>query len=203
MVGIAVVAFAGVGVAYATGITPPFSEDGNTINGCYSSGGALKVLTPDQPTCPSGYQAIHWNVTGPTGPQGDAGQQGQTGPTGATGQTGATGPTGPPGTGGGGGPLAYAYVENGALDMTRSSGVVGMTIATTTTPAAAYYCFDLAATPNNAVVSAALATVNFGGATPTVAGTAAMTATPCQAGTDAAVKSGDALHAASFFALFN
>jgi hypothetical protein len=32
-------------VAFAAGVavTLPFSGDGNTINGCYSSGGALKV----------------------------------------------------------------------------------------------------------------------------------------------------------------
>jgi len=69
----AVVVAVSCGVALAAGFTLPFSGDGNTINGCYSSGGALKVLTPSAPTCPSGYVPIHWNVTGP---KGDTGQQG-------------------------------------------------------------------------------------------------------------------------------
>ena len=64
-------------------------------------------------------------------------------------------------------------------------------------------CFDLTATPNNAVVSNALGSANTGSCTPTVAGTAAMATTPCPAGTEAAVKSGDDAHLASFFALFN
>jgi hypothetical protein len=54
-------------------VSLPFSGDGNTINGCYSSGGALKVLTPSAPTCPSGYVPIHWNVTGPKGDTGATG----------------------------------------------------------------------------------------------------------------------------------
>jgi len=40
-------------------VTLPLSGDGNTIQGCYSSGGALKVLTPSQPTCPDGFTPIH------------------------------------------------------------------------------------------------------------------------------------------------
>jgi hypothetical protein len=60
----------GTGAAWASGVTLPLSGDGNTINGCYSSGGALKVLTPSSPTCPSGYVPIQWNQTGPQGPQG-------------------------------------------------------------------------------------------------------------------------------------
>jgi hypothetical protein len=60
----------GTGVAWAAGVTLPFSGDGNTINGCYSSGGALKLLTPSAPTCPSGYTPIQWNQTGPAGPRG-------------------------------------------------------------------------------------------------------------------------------------
>jgi hypothetical protein len=79
----------GTGVAWAAGVTLPFSGDGNTINGCYSSGGALKVLTPSAPTCPSGYTPIHWNQTGPQGPAGPQGSQGDTGP---------AGPPGPAGT---------------------------------------------------------------------------------------------------------
>jgi hypothetical protein len=70
----------GAGIASAVGVTLPFSDDGNTINGCYSSGGALKLLTPNEPTCPKGYVPIRWNQTGPqgpAGPQGTTGAQGQ------------------------------------------------------------------------------------------------------------------------------
>ena len=66
----------GAGVAMAAGVTLPFSSDGNTINGCYSNGGALKLLTPTQPACPDGFAPIHWNVTGPQGPQGEKGDPG-------------------------------------------------------------------------------------------------------------------------------
>jgi hypothetical protein len=83
---------AGASAAVAAGVMLPFSGDGNTINGCYSSGGALKVLTPAQPTCPEGFTPIHWNVTGPQGPQGPAGPQGNAG---------AVGPAGPAGPAGG------------------------------------------------------------------------------------------------------
>ena len=69
----------------------PFSSDNTTINGCYSSGGALKVLTPSEPTCPKGYSPIQWNVTGPQGPQG---VQGPSGPQGPPGPTGPEGPAG-------------------------------------------------------------------------------------------------------------
>jgi hypothetical protein len=85
---------AGAGAAVAAGVTLPFSGDGNTINGCYSSGGALKVLTPTQSTCPDGYTPIHWSVTGPQGPigpQGPAGPQGTEGPAGPQGPAGLSG----------------------------------------------------------------------------------------------------------------
>jgi hypothetical protein len=74
-----------------------------------------------------------------------------------------------------------------------------MTIATSSSD---FYCFDLAVTPNNIVVSTALGSGNSGSATPTVAGTAAMATTPCPAGTDAVVRSGIGA-SSSFFALFN
>ena len=41
----------------------PFSGDGNTIDGCYSNVGALKLLTPSQPRCTDGMTPIHWNAT--------------------------------------------------------------------------------------------------------------------------------------------
>lgn len=71
----------GGGIAAAAGVTLPFSGDGNTINGCYSPGGQLKLLTPVQSTCPHGMTPIQWNVTGPQGP---AGPTGPTGPKGAS-----------------------------------------------------------------------------------------------------------------------
>jgi hypothetical protein len=92
---LAMVAVLGTGVAWAAGVTLPFSGDGNTINGCYSSGGALKVLTPSATTCPTGYTPIQWNQTGPQGP---VGPQGPAGPQGPQGDTGSAGPAGPAGT---------------------------------------------------------------------------------------------------------
>ncbi|MGC8465653.1 MAG: hypothetical protein ACP5O0_06955 [Acidimicrobiales bacterium] len=86
----------GTGIAAAAGVvTLPFSGNGNIINGCYSPGGQLKVLTEHQTTCPNGMTPIHWNVVGPQGP---TGPQGATGPTGPQGATGPQGPTGPAGT---------------------------------------------------------------------------------------------------------
>ena len=70
---------AGTGVAAAAGVvTLPYSGDGNTINGCYSPGGQLKLVTAKHTTCPSGMTPIHWNVTGPQGPAGTNGTNGNT-----------------------------------------------------------------------------------------------------------------------------
>jgi hypothetical protein len=80
------------GVAMAAGVTLPFTGDGNTIAGCYSSGGALKVRTPSEPSCPSGYTKLQWNVTGPRGAEGPQGPAGPDGP------QGPQGPAGPAGT---------------------------------------------------------------------------------------------------------
>jgi hypothetical protein len=91
------VAAIGSGLAIAADVTLPFSGDGNTIAGCYSTGGSLKVRTPAEPTCPKGYTPIEWNATGPQGaqgPQGPAGSQGPAGPQGPPGPAGvSTGPT--------------------------------------------------------------------------------------------------------------
>jgi Collagen triple helix repeat (20 copies) len=103
----------GTGIAVAAGVTLPFSGDGNTINGCYSSGGALKVLTPSEPTCPSGYTSISWNQTGPQGPPGPTGPQGPAGPQGPQGDTGPTGPAGPAGPAGTSD--AFIATNNGAV----------------------------------------------------------------------------------------
>ena len=83
------------GVAMAAGVTLPFTGDGNTIAGCYSSGGALKVRTPAEPACPNGYSKLEWNVTGPRGP---AGADGAPGAPGAQGPQGPQGPAGPAGS---------------------------------------------------------------------------------------------------------
>jgi hypothetical protein len=87
----------GCGLALATGVVLPFTGDGTTIAGCYSSGGALKVRTASEPTCPKGYLPIEWNVTGPQGAEGVQGPAGPAGATGATGVAGAVGPQGPAG----------------------------------------------------------------------------------------------------------
>ena len=42
----------GCGLALAAGVALPFTGDGNTIAGCYSAGGALKLRTASEPTCP-------------------------------------------------------------------------------------------------------------------------------------------------------
>jgi hypothetical protein len=89
---------AGTGIATAAGVvTLPFSSDGNTINGCYSPGGQLKVLTVHHASCPGGMTPIHWNVTGPQGVQGPQGIQGPQGPTGPAGTNVAAGQTCPSG----------------------------------------------------------------------------------------------------------
>jgi len=88
------------GAAWAAGFSLPFSGDGTTINGCYSSGGALKVLTPSSSNCPSGFTPIHWNVTGPQGAQGPQGPVGNQGPQGPVGPDGSQGPAGPAGASG-------------------------------------------------------------------------------------------------------
>jgi len=84
LVGVCVAAVVVCGVALAA-VTLPFTGDGNTIAGCYSSGGALKVRTPAEPTCPKGYTPLEWGVTGQQGAQGPQGPQGPAGPAGAAG----------------------------------------------------------------------------------------------------------------------
>ena len=71
-----------VGVGYAFGAIP---GTGGVIQGCYDSGGNLKVV--NALPCPKGSTALSWNQTGPTGPPGE------TGATGASGATGAPGPS--------------------------------------------------------------------------------------------------------------
>ncbi len=102
----------GGGVAFAAGTGLPFSgSGGSTINGCYSPGGALKLRTPAEPTCPKGYLPIQWSVTGPQGVPGPTGPTGATGAPGAPGSPGAPGPTGAQGADGGASDV-YAYQHN-------------------------------------------------------------------------------------------
>jgi len=95
-----VVAAVAAGGAVAAGVTLPFSGDGNTLNGCYSNGGDLKLLTPAAPACETG-NSLSWAVVGPqgvTGPTGPQGPAGAAGPQGAAGPLGPEGPAGPSGT---------------------------------------------------------------------------------------------------------
>ena len=73
-------------IAYAT------IPNANVIQGCYDSGGNVKVV--QALPCPKGYTALAWNQIGPAGPAGAAGPSGPAGPTGATGPA---GPKGDPG----------------------------------------------------------------------------------------------------------
>ena len=104
------VAVLGAGIASAAGVTLPFSGDGNTINGCYSSSGKLSVLTPSSPVCKGSSTPITWSQTGPqglpgpVGPSGSTGPIGPQGPRGATGAQGTAGPAGPSGPAGPPGP---------------------------------------------------------------------------------------------------
>jgi hypothetical protein len=118
---LAVAATIGTGIAVAAGVTLPFSGDGNTINGCYSGGGALKVLTPSAPTCPVGFTPITWNQTGPQGPQGPKGDTGPQGPAGIQGPQGDTGAAGPAGPAGSAGPAGTsdAFIAS-------NNGIVGL-----------------------------------------------------------------------------
>jgi hypothetical protein len=91
-----------VGVGYAFGAI----GSGGTIQGCYDSGGNLKVVATGS-SCPKTYTALSWNQQGPagatgasgavgaTGPSGPQGASGPSGAQGSSGPTGATGPRGP------------------------------------------------------------------------------------------------------------
>ena len=79
-----------VGVGYAFGAIP---GTGGVIQGCYDSGGNLKVV--NALPCPKNSTALSWNQTGPTGP---AGEIGATGPTGAPGPSSLAALQGSPGT---------------------------------------------------------------------------------------------------------
>jgi hypothetical protein len=74
---VAATALAG-GIAYAT-----IPGDGGVIQGCYDSGGNLKVV-PALP-CPKGYTQLPWNQQGPPGKDGLNGTNGKDGKDGANG----------------------------------------------------------------------------------------------------------------------
>lgn len=110
------------GVAYAA--LPYAGADNNTIKGCYSTGGNLKVLTPAEPTCPKGYTPIEWNATGPQGLQGPQGPQGEQGP------QGPEGPQGPAGTDA----TNPAYTNYGGGLRSIGEGLVGQVASLTLPP---------------------------------------------------------------------
>jgi hypothetical protein len=72
--------------------------DGGLIQGCYDSGGNVKVVAALP--CPKGYTPLAWNQSGTPGPQGiqgpkgDQGDRGEQGLPGADGQDGALGAPG-------------------------------------------------------------------------------------------------------------
>jgi hypothetical protein len=78
------------GVAWAA-----IPGDGGVIQGCYDSGGNVKVV--EALPCPKGYTAFQWNQQGPQGDPGPQGEKGEKGDPGADGADGAQGPTGPQG----------------------------------------------------------------------------------------------------------
>src|SRR5262249_18844921 len=112
---------------------------------------------------------------------------------------------GAPGTGGtgSGGPVAYAYIDHGAVDQSRTVGVVSMT-PILIPGGSDIYCFDVAGTAANVIVNRALCSGNSGGVTATVSGLSGTGAIPsaCPSGTDVAAISG-VNGTSSFFMLVN
>ncbi len=166
VLGALVAIVAGSGIAAASGaISLPFSGGGTTINGCYSPGGQLKVLTRTQNTCPPGMTPIQWNVTGPQGPQGPAGAQGVPGPTGPQGIQGVAGPAGPQGPQGPKGDTGPAGVNVAAGQSCptgqfvmgfTSNGDISCAATTTTTaapacPANSQFVFSVTGSPAGAL----------------------------------------------------
>ena len=100
------------------------------IQGCYDSGGNVKVLIAGETTCPKGYTPLNWNQTGPQGPAGPTGATGAAGPTGpvgTAGPVGATGPAGPTGAAGTGAAVTSlasgdSNCPNGGAQVTDGSG---------------------------------------------------------------------------------
>lgn len=90
---------AAVGAVAATlvagGVTWAAVGDGGVIQGCYDSGGNVKVVAALP--CPKGYTPLQWNQQGP---KGDPGPQGLPGANGTNGQNGAPGEPGKDGADG-------------------------------------------------------------------------------------------------------
>jgi hypothetical protein len=133
---VTVLALAGAGaVAGASVAGGPVSN--GVVQGCYDSGGNLKVELPSATACDKGWTALTWNQTGPQGATGPAGPVGATGATGATGAVGPAGPigatgpagndgtqgaTGPAGPAGPTGPSGSAELHNYNQDFFFNSG---------------------------------------------------------------------------------
>jgi len=149
------------GIAYAT-----IPDSSGVIHACFlNQEGQLRVIDTGA-TCRRNETPLSWNQTGSQGQQG---------------------PPGPAGTA-----FAFAHITNGTLDMARSKNVVSMTredFSTSPIHTEAFYCFVLTTTPVNAVATGEPDTT---GDIPsvTVAGTAAMSSSPCDPGTSAAVRDG-------------
>ena len=128
-----VTAFAMAGVAF--GAIPDAS---GVIQGCYDSGGNLKVV--NALPCPKSYTPLQWNQQGPKGDKGDTGPQGPAGPAGPTGSAGPTGPVGPAGPAG---PTGPGGTSNGYFSRTAGPVQVAgtMTILSEALPAGNYLLF--------------------------------------------------------------
>ena len=92
---VVVVGGVAAGVAYATGSIPGAN---GTIQGCYDSGGNLKVVA--SLPCAKGYTALAWSQTGPAGKDGTNGTNGTNGKDGAAGKDGTNGTNGKDGADG-------------------------------------------------------------------------------------------------------
>lgn len=120
LVGAVMIALPSAGIAYAA-----IPGSNGVIQGCYDSGGNVKVVS--ELPCPKSWTPLAWNQTGPqgpvgaTGPQGPIGATGPQGPKGDTGATGATGPQGATGATGAQGPKG----DTGATGATGATGPQG------------------------------------------------------------------------------
>jgi hypothetical protein len=80
----AIAAAAGLAAAAVGGFAwAAIPGDGGLIQGCYDSGGNVKVVAALP--CPKGYTPLAWNQTGAPGPQGIQGPKGDQGEDGAPG----------------------------------------------------------------------------------------------------------------------
>jgi hypothetical protein len=84
-----------IAIVLAGGVAWAAIGDGGVIQGCYDSGGNVKVVAALP--CPKGYSPLQWNQQGP---KGDPGPQGPPGANGTNGQNGAPGEPGQDGADG-------------------------------------------------------------------------------------------------------